>query len=785
MGFVWLGWLPWCVRWMWRGWFWIGDGGWQGFSLGAVRRGSPSVSAPLPPKSDVAGNGTSSAIGRGIIGFLMSPTLMGGRMSPVNGGANTTVSTNTTVLSGNYPNGLFFDSNPFSNLTRYQSINNVIIDTLEGQLLTALIVVSFILIFLIREWVVQQQPALAGGPVLPQIDLEGEENQQPVAEIDDLPLEPIPAGRDVADEDQLERAFGPHRGIEQDEADEAARIIRPRAIAPIRRRRLPLNEITPTEPEDTSIGNDFSRNQNTSSRGTEGYGQGFILGGRAPEYSHEESSSEGSSSHRTRPQVSRETMARAAEVRRAMEERSQPTPSIGTSGTSSAYDFGKSTERPFQFGASPNNVYTPESGSSSGSRTPARDRAGDFSNNVPSLGDMVYPRNKEDMDLIDMGKVDWKRRRSSSAAASAGSPIERTGSSTKISGFGEISYSEGTGITVPSTTGTDEPPFSTSANNSMAGIWEGDYSWRAKRTAASSLSENAKGKLPEKAVPDHWEDEEDTEDVEGKDKDTNVLEGIEELGFDLDEDPQSYDGYSTGYLDGDDMEMDEDTEQADEFTVSTAEVETSDSSTQPSTPRTGDSQIVPQDPNQLLGVYMNNQDPDFPPLPANRAPEVMMQEVMRHRELLRQMEARQEQNAQDPAAQPAARGRGGWLRGWLVGDPGAIQAPLANNWDDLDTDDEGDADDLPMAGDDNAIPPDVQQAIADEDAADDFDGIMELIGMRGPIAGLVQNAAISSVLITATVALGVAFPYVTGKIVMMILVSQVVHLHQRIILLIR
>lgn len=25
---VWLGWLPWCVRWMWRFWFWLGDADW-------------------------------------------------------------------------------------------------------------------------------------------------------------------------------------------------------------------------------------------------------------------------------------------------------------------------------------------------------------------------------------------------------------------------------------------------------------------------------------------------------------------------------------------------------------------------------------------------------------------------------------------------------------------------------------------------------------------------------------------------------------------------------------
>ena len=68
------------------------------------------------------------------------------------------------------------------------------------------------------------------------------------------------------------------------------------------------------------------------------------------------------------------------------------------------------------------------------------------------------------------------------------------------------------------------------------------------------------------------------------------------------------------------------------------------------------------------------------------------------------------------------------------------------------------------------FPPNALRAIADEGPAHDFDGIMELIGMRGPLAGLLQNVAFSIVLITATVALGVAFPYVMGKIVLIILV---------------
>ena len=48
-------------------------------------------------------------------------------------------------------------------LTRWPTINNLVMDILEGQLITLFVVVAFVLIFLIREWVVQQQPAIQMG----------------------------------------------------------------------------------------------------------------------------------------------------------------------------------------------------------------------------------------------------------------------------------------------------------------------------------------------------------------------------------------------------------------------------------------------------------------------------------------------------------------------------------------------------------------------------------------------------------------------------------------------
>jgi E3 ubiquitin-protein ligase MARCH6 len=108
----------------------------------------------------------------------------------------------------------------------------------------------------------------------------------------------------------------------------------------------------------------------------------------------------------------------------------------------------------------------------------------------------------------------------------------------------------------------------------------------------------------------------------------------------------------------------------------------------------------------------------------------------------------------------APDGRRGGFLDWFLGDvPERID-------DDRDDEAENGADDNGLQG---AVAAGVPQALVEDDAADDLEGIMELVGMRGPVIGLIQNAAISSVLITVAVALGVAFPYVTGKTVMMVL----------------
>ncbi|KAI0128265.1 E3 ubiquitin-protein ligase MARCH6 [Xylariales sp. AK1849] len=86
-----------------------------------------------------------------------------------------------------------------------------------------------------------------------------------------------------------------------------------------------------------------------------------------------------------------------------------------------------------------------------------------------------------------------------------------------------------------------------------------------------------------------------------------------------------------------------------------------------------------------------------------------------------------------------------------------------------DTDDDDEDDDEGMEN--QEVAQDVVEAAAaagiDPEAiedAEDFDGIMELIGMRGPIAGLFQNAIFCAFLVSITIFLGIFVPYNIGRL---------------------
>ncbi|EED21895.1 RING finger membrane protein [Talaromyces stipitatus ATCC 10500] len=181
VAFVWLGWLPWSMRAIWRVLFWLADGRWPNNNF---------VQTPLPTanQSDVHASiatgrtlssdaATSSATHIAVLspvssilnlsneeplGFSVAKRILLKILLPtLSTSSGDNASQASSLPSGRVRQPSWLSNVTFLNsLTPSPTVNNIVIDTLEGQLITLLVVVSFILVFLIREWVVQQQPAV-------------------------------------------------------------------------------------------------------------------------------------------------------------------------------------------------------------------------------------------------------------------------------------------------------------------------------------------------------------------------------------------------------------------------------------------------------------------------------------------------------------------------------------------------------------------------------------------------------------------------------------------------
>lgn len=198
--FVWVAWLPWCMRTIWRGLFWIGDGGWVDWKERGIQNESAilDLSTKLAAQSTTPANqslftsreATASALILQIsnkipnlvspirrlltfaadepLGLKLLKKLYSFVMGPASGEASSSMTSTTNITSHatHVPRSSSWlsDVKFLRTLTRSVMLNNLIIDALEGQIITLALVTAFILIFLIREWVVQQQPNFFGGP---------------------------------------------------------------------------------------------------------------------------------------------------------------------------------------------------------------------------------------------------------------------------------------------------------------------------------------------------------------------------------------------------------------------------------------------------------------------------------------------------------------------------------------------------------------------------------------------------------------------------------------------
>lgn len=201
--FVWLIALPFFIRQVWRFLFWFSDGGTPARSFTSNARQNETASLALEvaraslnnawdgitPVTPLNASQTSPAgiggVMERLMGILMpiSQTLNISGSDPLTAGffkslyygfgltsvgpsdasTNNTGLFSTTSLNGDQEQSLLSNVSFLGNMTRSPWLNRAIVDITEGYIITIGIVMTFILVFLIREWVVQQQPVINMG----------------------------------------------------------------------------------------------------------------------------------------------------------------------------------------------------------------------------------------------------------------------------------------------------------------------------------------------------------------------------------------------------------------------------------------------------------------------------------------------------------------------------------------------------------------------------------------------------------------------------------------------
>lgn len=164
---VWLALVPWFARWVWRWLFWLADAAWA--REGFLRM---MVDAQINRREEDDPTGEwSHAVSRAFrqalpndegseepLSFRMAKILFGFTSSTADINATTATTSSPTFQWPQADPSLLSTWPQLSNLTTSPSLNRLLLDILEGQLITFVVITAFILVFLIREWVVQQQP---------------------------------------------------------------------------------------------------------------------------------------------------------------------------------------------------------------------------------------------------------------------------------------------------------------------------------------------------------------------------------------------------------------------------------------------------------------------------------------------------------------------------------------------------------------------------------------------------------------------------------------------------
>jgi E3 ubiquitin-protein ligase MARCH6 len=199
---VWLCWLPWSIRQVWRGLFWLADGSWVTNArlqesvlseLALVIGDGPasplsSINSTLQNAAEVTSSQLQTSLFSGFVGLftgdfllvelarLIFPSFTRWSQDLV---SSDVADDPVILLTMDRQPSLLSNIGFINSLTKYRLLNGAMVDVLEGQLICLLIVIAFVLVFLIREWVINQQPL----PNLP--DPDAVEVAEPVNAEDD------------------------------------------------------------------------------------------------------------------------------------------------------------------------------------------------------------------------------------------------------------------------------------------------------------------------------------------------------------------------------------------------------------------------------------------------------------------------------------------------------------------------------------------------------------------------------------------------------------------------
>ena len=162
VGIVWCAVIPWAIRWVWRWLFWIADAAWarEAF-IKQMKKES------LRPHRNEAGSMESIAntvtrlFDADFLDISEPRAYTFAQMLMEKLGIVQSNTTSKSSPSFSWPQAdpsMLSSWTSLASLTSNDQVNRILLDIQEGLIITLVVITGFILVFLIREWVVQQQP---------------------------------------------------------------------------------------------------------------------------------------------------------------------------------------------------------------------------------------------------------------------------------------------------------------------------------------------------------------------------------------------------------------------------------------------------------------------------------------------------------------------------------------------------------------------------------------------------------------------------------------------------